>query len=324
MTSKYYIGIDTSAYTTSIGVVDDKSTIIANYRQVLRVNKGNRGLRQQEAVFQHINNLPSMISKLKKDINVKNIEAIGYSDQPRYEKDSYMPVFNVSRSYGISLSEILNVKSYNFSHQEGHIASGLYNKKINSKNPFICIHLSGGTTEILLTRNEESRYLTEIIGGTKDISAGQLIDRVGVKMGLDFPSGKSLDSISKKGHVIQNIPISTKKSWINFSGPETYFIRLLENKEYESSDIAKSILYCVNTSLEKVLLNVFRELNNIEAVLIVGGVASNTYLRKNLLRKLNGNLNNKLIFSDLGLSTDNGVGIALLAKNFFEGENYNG
>ncbi|MBS4536208.1 O-sialoglycoprotein endopeptidase [Clostridium sp. D2Q-14] len=320
--NKYYVGIDTSAYTTSIGVVDDKENIIANYRQILKVNKGSRGLRQQDAVFQHINNIPDIISTLKKKINMKDIKAIGYTDQPRNIKDSYMPVFNVSKSYGISLSEVLGIKSYNFSHQEGHIAAGLYDKSIDESKPFICIHLSGGTTEVLLIQKKNSRYFINIIGGTKDISAGQLIDRIGVKLQLDFPSGKSLDKISKEGYVIKGIPISIKENWINFSGPETYFIRLIENKKYKDCDIAKSVFYCINNSLENILLNILKENNDIETILIVGGVASNTFLRENFLKNFN-NIGKNIIFSDVNLSTDNGVGVAILAKNFKKRENYN-
>lgn len=314
--NRYYIGIDTSAYTTSIGVVDGDGNILANHKKMLKVNKGNRGLRQQEAVFQHINNFPELLSKLKKEIDFNKVQAIGYSDQPRNLEDSYMPVFNVSKSLGISLSEVLGIKSYNCSHQEGHIAAGLCTQIPNKdkRKPFISIHLSGGTTEILLTTYKEYRYTTEIIGGTKDISAGQLIDRNGVKMGLNFPSGKYLDELSQKGQLINNIPISTKGNWINFSGPETYFNRLIEENKYSYNDIAKSLLYCVSLSLVRVLFNIFKEFDKIDLVLVVGGVASNTFLRDNLPLTLTKKLSKKVIFPERELCTDNGVGVALLAK----------
>jgi len=318
--NKYYLGIDTSAYTTSIGVVDRDFNIILNLKKVLKVKKDTRGLRQQEAVFQHINNIPALMDIVKDNINIKDIISVGYTDKPRNIEGSYMPVFNVSKSYGSFLSSVLGLKSFCFSHQEGHIEAGLYNNHIEDKK-FIVVHISGGTTEILLTERNQERYITSIIGGTKDISAGKLIDRVGVSMGLGFPSGEILDLISAKGNLISQIPISFTNNWINFSGPETFFLRSISEKTYKYEDIAKSVLKCIERSLEGVLTNILKEHEDINKIIIVGGVASNNYLRENL--ELKKNSNSKIYFSSPNLSTDNGVGIALLTKKAMEVNRWN-
>ncbi len=78
-------------------------------------------------------------------------------------------------------------------HQENHIAASLYGCKKEDLDRFISVHMSGGTMEILLTEKDNKGYKTERVGGTKDISFGQLIDRVGVRMGHDFPAGKYID-----------------------------------------------------------------------------------------------------------------------------------
>ena len=95
--NKYYIGIDTSAYTSSLAVIDDKDRIILNARKILDVKERQKGLRQQEAVFQHVNNLPNLIENMVKEIDVSKIEVISCSSKPRNKENSYMPVFVVGK-----------------------------------------------------------------------------------------------------------------------------------------------------------------------------------------------------------------------------------
>ena len=61
----YILGIDTSAYTTSIALIDgENNKILADERKVLEVRKGQKGLRQQEAVFQHLKTYRSFMEEL--------------------------------------------------------------------------------------------------------------------------------------------------------------------------------------------------------------------------------------------------------------------
>ena len=81
--NKYYLGIDTSAYTTSISLIDDNENIIFDLREYLKVHKNQKGLRQQEAVFQHLNNFPKLIEKLSQDFDFSKIHTISVSSKPR-------------------------------------------------------------------------------------------------------------------------------------------------------------------------------------------------------------------------------------------------
>ncbi len=47
----YYLGIDTSCYTTSVAIVDGSEQVIHDGRKILSVEQGMRGLRQSESVF---------------------------------------------------------------------------------------------------------------------------------------------------------------------------------------------------------------------------------------------------------------------------------
>jgi len=309
--SRYILGIDTSCYTTSIAIVDENKHLIFDKRKILDVKKGNKGLRQSEAIFQHMKNFPFLYEKILGNIDAKKITKICCSSKPRDLEKSYMPVFLSGVSFAKTIAATLDVPFEEYSHQEGHIEAARWSCNSLFKDEFIALHISGGTTEILKVRRYKNRYECEIIGGTKDISAGQLIDRIGVMMGLGFPAGKELDVLSKKG-IDGNIklPVSTKGTYINFSGVETYTKKIIEEGSKDNSDIAKALFRCIYESLYNVLCEA-SILCKINEILIAGGVASNRFLRDNLYREFN----KKGINIDFGKAdycTDNAVGIALL------------
>ncbi len=315
MKNNYCIGIDTSAYTTSIAAVDNKKNIVFDKRKILDVKRGNRGLRQQEAIYKHLLNLPQIISELSSKIDFKKACAIAASTKPRNIEKSYMPVFNVSYIQAQILSDVLNIPLYKFSHQEGHIASALVNNtELNKKKKFLVLHISGGTTELVYIKNNKCLFDTKIIGGTKDISIGQLIDRVGVKLGLKFPCGKELDDLSINGNLIEDIlSVKTKDTWLNLSGPETYFLKLIEMNRYCREDIAKSLFYIIEDSLNQIIINAVKKYN-INDIVIVGGVASNTYIRSKLNKKIDRKNTCNIYFPDSKYCVDNAVGIAYLGS----------
>jgi len=297
------LGIDTSNYTTSIALFD--GTDIICKRHLLPVKEGYRGLRQSDALFNHIKQLPELFEDIY--FGDKNIDAVSVSTSPRNTEGSYMPVFLAGENLGRSIASILNVPLYRFSHQEGHIMAGLYSANSYEllSRPFISVHLSGGTTEILYTNYNNGRFETEIIGKTLDISVGQLIDRVGVDLGFLFPCGKEVDALSTQSKNPILLPVSVKSADINFSGAETKCKEFY--KVCDKSDICKGILLCIAKSLTKSInycLNQYKT----DSVLYVGGVASNTFLREYLKEYINA----ESVFASTELSTDNAVGTAIL------------
>lgn len=309
--SKYILGIDTSCYTTSIAIVDENRRLLFDERRVLEVKRGNRGLRQSDAVFQHTKNFPFLYQKITEQIDTSKIVKVCCSNKPRNIEDSYMPVFLSGVSFGKSIASTLKVEYVEYSHQEGHIEAAKWSSDSLNSHKFIALHISGGTTEILKTEKIDNRYSSEIIGGTMDISAGQLIDRTGVMMGLSFPAGKELDVMSQNGtYGTLKLPVSTKETYINFSGAETYTKKIIEEGLKNNSDIALALFDCIYKSLFKVLLKACA-IYKINEILIAGGVASNRFLRDNLYRKLKEE-GLTIHFGKAEYCTDNAVGTALL------------
>ncbi len=313
--NKIVLGIDTSCYTTSIAAINLHRNLIFSKKELLKVKEGCKGLRQSEGVFQHTNHLGDLFEQIRNELKNYEIVAISVSSKPRPVEDSYMPVFYCGSQFGKAMASVLKVPFYETTHQEGHIEAAYFDTKMNQKD-FITVHISGGTTEILLVHRHINEYKLEIIGGTKDISVGQLIDRVGVKLGYPFPCGMYLDKNAMKcNEEIGKLSIFVKDGYINFSGIETKIYGLIEKhtKEY----ISKLTLTAVKEALFKALVYLCDEYK-IKEVLFVGGVSSSEYISYHLEEVLK----KKEIHSywtKPEYAKDNAIGTSLIGVNCFLG-----
>lgn len=314
------IGIDTSCYTTSIAAISLDKKVIFNEKVLLKVKKDSKGLRQSEAVFQHINNLGEIDSKIKSIINKYNVVGICASTKPRPIKKSYMPVFTVGYNFSKLCSTMIGCDLYETTHQENHIEASLLNNKLNEER-FLSVHMSGGTTEILLcTKNKES-YDIEIVGGSKDISFGQLIDRIGVKMGYDFPCGKYIDenALNCKFIIKQGLKTSVKEGYMNLSGLENQIDNIID--DYDKEYISKLVLDAVVRNMIKSIEHISKEYN-IKDIVFAGGVSASKYISKELTNRLRKYKINAY-FTKPEYATDNAVGCALIGVKKFENKSLN-
>ena len=298
-----YLGVDTSNYTTSFALTGD---IDRSVRKILPVPEGQRGIRQSDGVFMHIKQALALYKELVDGLDTKDIRAVGVSTRPRSVDGSYMPVFLAGETFAGIIAATLSVPLYEFSHQDGHIMAGIMSADRLDllNNEFYSVHLSGGTFEILKSGYNGYNFDTEIVGGTKDISAGQLIDRVGVACGIKFPCGKEVSKLAAAADgKLPLFSVSENKGYINFSGAETQAMRLVG--EVPTQRICRAVIECIGKSIIKALNSV-----KAKTVLMVGGVASSEILREYLSR----NCDIDFIFASSEMSTDNAWGIAKLAK----------
>lgn len=237
------------------------------------------------------------------------------SAKPRDVEESYMPVFEVGKNFAKTMAAIFDCEMLETTHQENHIAASLYGCDKEDLERFISVHMSGGTMEILLTEKGDKGYKTEIVGGTKDISFGQLIDRVGVKMGYDFPAGKYVDenALLCKEEVASGLKTSVKDGYMNISGLENQVYKLMEEKD--KYYVSKAVMNAAIKSLDKALRFVCDKYN-IEDVVFVGGVASSKYISEKLSKKLQRN-NINSFFTDGAYSSDNACGCAIIGLDNF-------
>jgi len=305
------LGLDTSNYTTSVAVFDGQNGW--NEGRLLDVRPGELGLRQSDALFQHVKRLPALFEKLREQGVLHDFKAVGASTRPRAVEGSYMPCFLAGASQGQCLADTLGVPFYAHSHQQGHLAAAAWSAGHMEllDRPFLAWHLSGGTTELLKVEPDGYTVQAEIIGGTQDISAGQLIDRTGVLLGLQFPAGKALDALYEQGSG-KNRAFKVKINDLTFSlsGMENKVKQMAERGE-SKEEIARFALDTVCATVVNVT-NLAREKWPGLPVLCSGGVASNTQLRRAMTERCGA------VFAEPRFSTDNAMGTAILTWRAME------
>lgn len=309
---KLVVGIDTSCYTTSVAIMDEGGALLADARKMLTVKAGAKGLAQSEMVFQHTRNLPDLFAAAMEQVPDRPIiSAVGASTQPRSLADSYMPAFLVGAGFARVIALSHGVPLAPLSHQEGHIQAGIWSAKGPDADNFIAVHASGGTTEITKVARTAGRMTVEIIGGTKDIAAGQLVDRIGVATGLSFPAGPHLEQLASQAGEPAKIPVALDGAFISFAGPETHAKRLL-GKDENAAAVAAGIQVCISESIGRAVQAAISQ-TGLHQILFVGGVMSNRQIRSDVSERLCHNENIRLFFPRPEYSGDNAVGAAYFA-----------
>ena len=314
---EFFLGIDTSNYTTSAALCDSYGHVILNLKRLLPVKEGERGLRQSDALFAHTKNLPDIMQMLGCFIGTQEsgarIAAVGYSATPRSVEGSYMPCFLSGVAAAETVSAVTGCRKYAFSHQDGHIMAALYSSGridlLESDTPFAAFHVSGGTTELLLVTPRDGNFRVELIGGTSDMNAGQAIDRTGVLMGLKFPCGRAMEALCTDVPY-QKGKISVKGLECNLSGLENLASKLY----FETGDRAQTSAFCfdfIADTLLRLSQNLRERYNDIPIV-FAGGVMSNKRIAKRLSTLGN------VYFSEPEFSADNAAGIALLTRREYD------
>lgn len=303
------VGFDTSNYTTSIAFFDGVDGV--NCSQLLPVRDGELGLRQSDAVFHHTKSLPELAGRLFSHISATDVTAVGVSTRPRAVDGSYMPCFMVGYSHAKLLADALHVPLVECSHQQGHVAASLWSagRLDLMDQPHLAWHLSGGTTELLLVEPNGKMVNCQKIGGTTDISGGQLIDRTGQLLNLPFPAGKHLDKLSKGASKKDVYPVKCKDFSFSLSGIQNKVQQYYKETD-NSQETAGYALRCICRAVYVTTQEALKAYPGLPVV-FSGGVASNSMLRETLA-PLNP------IFSLPQYSTDNAMGVAVLTHRMTE------
>ena len=304
----YYLGIDTSNYTTSVALYNDEDNSVVNLKQLLPVKSGEKGIRQSDAVFHHTVQLPQLIKSAFDGKKIK-IEGVGVSTKPCNVDNSYMPCFLTGVSVATAIASALNVSMYEFSHQDGHIVAALYSSEkldlINER--FIAFHVSGGTSQALFVEPDDKYFKTTLISDSLDLKAGQAVDRVGVMLGINFPCGPKLEKLALQSSAeYKKIKVFRRDGCFSLSGVENKCKKMFDDGE-NPADIA---LYCLNyihSALEDSVIEIVDTYGSLPIV-FSGGVMSNTIIKNRLKERFDA------YFAEPQYSSDNACGIAILAS----------
>ena len=315
ISKKVIVGIDTSNYTTSLAILGLDGQLIANLKRPLTVKSGERGLRQSDALFLHTINTPELMHEVKGILEGTIPVAIGVSSRPRNVDGSYMPCFLAGVSAAEAISAISDIPLYKFSHQCGHIMSAVYSSGrfdlLDSE--FAAFHISGGTTELVRVHADSVGFCSELFGGTADLNAGQVIDRIGVLMDLPFPAGPHIEKLAlENSNKIPKKAISNNGMRVNLSGLEN-----LASKLYlETNDkrlVSAFVLDFIGRSIIA-MSEAYEDKFGNTTFLYAGGVMCNSIIRNMLSQRFDA------VYAEPALSSDNAVGIAELARRAYIAE----
>lgn len=300
----WFLGLDTSNYTTSTALYDAETGDMMMQKKLLPVKEQQVGLRQSDAVFLHVKQLAALVQELLRERRIC-IAGIGVSTRPRSVDGSYMPCFLVGEMVAEVLGAALQVPVYRFSHQDGHLAAAIYSAGCLDffDRDFYAFHVSGGTTEGLAVSGNGSGFSVDLMAKTLDLNAGQVIDRVGVLLGLPFPCGRHLEQLA-----LQTKPCKGRATLKGMdcclSGLENQCQKRLSTGDSPES-VARFCLETVKMTIAGMTEQLLARENR--PLLYAGGVMSNSILREYLQARFGA------VFAAPEFSTDNSGGIAFLA-----------
>ena len=219
------------------------------------------------------------------NINKKELTAIAYTQGP-----GLLGSLLVGNAFAKSLALALNIPLVPINHIQGHLlVHFIEDERIQIPSfPFLGVILSGGHTQLV---HVHDHFNMNILGTTLDDAIGEAFDKCGKRMGLPYPSGPQIDKLAEEGDPHKFIfPISKLSNYnVSYSGVKTAFINFISNNEQKNPDFIINNLVDLCASLQYTLVQII--LNKIELVardknlteiVIGGGVAANTEIRKQL------------------------------------------
>jgi len=288
------LGIESTAHTFGIGIVDENGTILANTRHTLETEKG--GIHPIKAAQAHILYYDELIKSALKSANIKlnDIDLISFSQGPGLGQ-----CLRIGAVAARSLAGMLNIPLIGVNHCVAHIEIG--KQKTGLTDP-VTVYASGANTQIIAYAGEKYR----VFGETLDIGIGNFLDNVGRYMGLGFPGGPKIEKLASKGNKYIELPYPIKGMDLSFSGLQNKTRQLIgkESNENLCYSIQETVFAMLTESTERALAHIGKS-----EVLLTGGVAANRRLTE-MLKQMCDDRDVKFEVCPRALSGDNGAMIA--------------
>ncbi|MBN1468601.1 MAG: tRNA (adenosine(37)-N6)-threonylcarbamoyltransferase complex transferase subunit TsaD [Fusobacteriaceae bacterium] len=275
------LAIETSCDETSIAILKDGKEVLSNIvSSQIEIHKEFGGVVPELASRHHIKNISAIMEEALETAKI-SMEEIDYIAV------TYAPGLIGALLVGISFAKGL---AYSYKkplipvhHIKGHIYSNFIENKIQL--PAITLVVSGGHTNIVYI--DENHKFTNL-GGTLDDAIGESYDKVARVLGLGYPGGPVVDKLSKEGNpkAIQFKEANVGEYDFSFSGLKTAVINFVNNKRMKEEEInipdltASFQEAAVNVLVKKAIKAAVEK--KCKTILIAGGVAANSELRKRL------------------------------------------
>jgi N6-L-threonylcarbamoyladenine synthase/protein kinase Bud32 len=257
------LGIESTAHTFSVGVINDKGNILFDEKSVYRPPLG-QGIHPREAAQFHAENSINLVKNALKTVKIDDIDVISFSMGPGLPN---------CLQVGASIARFLSLKYkkpiVGVNHCVGHIEIGKL--MTNCKDPVV-VYCSGGNTQIIAYVGGKYR----IFGETEDIAIGNAFDVLARAIGLEMPGGPKVEELAKKGSWV-DLPYVVKGMDMSFTGIVTQ-CKKMYSESVKKEDICYSFQETVLAMLTEVTERAMAHTNKNE-VLLVGGVAASQRLQ---------------------------------------------
>jgi len=263
------LGIESTAHTFGIGIVDDKGKVLANERSSLFTEEG--GIHPRKAAQHHLLFYDFVLKKAleKAKISLKDIDLIAFAQGP-----GLGAALRTGAVAARTLSSALKKPIIGVNHPVAHVEIGKLTSKF--KDPII-LYVSGANTQILALA--AGRY--RVFGETLDTGVGNFLDTFGRVLGLGFPAGPKIEQLAAKSKNYIELPYTIKGMDFSFSGILTKLEQLIKTGKYKKEDLCYSTQETVFAILTEATERAIAHINKNE-ILLTGGVAANTRLQKML------------------------------------------
>lgn len=305
------LGIESSCDETSIAVLKDGKELLSNnISSQIEIHKEYGGVVPEIASRQHIKNIATVLEESLDEakITLDDVDYIAVTYAP-----GLIGALLVGLSFAKGLSYAKKIPIIPVHHIKGHMYANFLEHNIEL--PCISLVVSGGHTNIVYI-DEEHNFTS--IGETLDDAVGESCDKVARVLGLGYPGGPVIDKMYYEGD--KNFLKITKpkvgKYDFSFSGIKTAVINFdnnmkMKNISYKKEDLAASFLGTVVDILCEKTLNAAIE-KKVKTIILAGGVAANSLLRKNLTEQAK-EKGIKVVYPSMKLCTDNAGMIAVAA-----------
>jgi len=289
------LGIEGTAHTAGIGIVDDKCQVLANVIDMISGESG--GIHPREAANHHVKVLPELITKALTEakIGYSDIGLVSFSQGP-----GLGPCLRTAATAARSLALSLDVPIMGVNHCVAHLEIG---RKVCGCDDPALLYASGGNTQIIAYAGGKYR----VFGETLDIGIGNMLDKFGRETGLSFPSGPKIEKLAKDGKTMLDLPYSVKGMDVAFSGMLTAALQL-RKKGASMEDLCFSIQEVCFAMLVEVAERAMAHVEKDE-VLLGGGVVQNKRLQE-MVRIMADERGAKMHVPTGRLCIDNGAMIA--------------
>jgi N6-L-threonylcarbamoyladenine synthase/protein kinase Bud32 len=295
--NKLALGIESTAHTWSVGIIDFKGNVISIVNDMFIPEKG--GLHPVLVREQHLNNFSSVINKALSEasISIRDIDLIAFSKSP-----GLGPILKIGAQVARLVSQLLKIPVVAVNHCIAHIEIGRLMCEIEDP---LTLYVSGGNT--IISAYESGRY--QIFGETLDIPIGNLIDSFARDVDIPHPGGPKVEELAKDSTKYLSLPYIVKGMDLSFSGLYSAAKRLIESndykKKYNLSDVANSLQETAFAMLTEVTERALAHTGKQE-VLLTGGVAANKRLQE-MIRYISKEHEARFEVVPLKYSGDNGA-----------------